>query len=49
MDNLVPKMMKALIKTDPVESYKLVELPVPIPGEGQSLIKIGVLTELISC
>jgi hypothetical protein len=39
----IPKVMKALIKTDPIESYKLVDLPVPVPGEGQTLIKIGML------
>lgn len=37
----LPLTMKALLKSEPQSSYVLVDLPVPRPQKGQSLLKIG--------
>lgn len=37
----LPSTMKALLKSEPQSSYVLVDLPVPRPQKGQTLIKIG--------
>ncbi|XP_004347831.1 hypothetical protein CAOG_04006 [Capsaspora owczarzaki ATCC 30864] len=40
MAETIPATMKALVKTKPTASYELVEIPVPVPGDGELLIKV---------
>jgi len=36
----IPKMMKALIKNNPTQSYSYTDLEVPKPKEGEVLVKM---------
>jgi len=37
---MLPKVMKALVKEKETTSYRYKEVPVPIPGEGDLLVKV---------